>query len=150
MKIEDARIGMKVRLNKNAPHDFFVIGEKSGWIGQITGVGDTFISVTTLLTDGSHGKKFTMVEPKYFKKAKKNSKSDIEYVSLKVVRVGKHYGVFYKGLLEATACCGEKDKFNAEFGLNLALRRFCNKLCDKNIVTQKKVVEMVINVEDLV
>lgn len=39
MKIEDARIGMKVRLNKNAPHDFFVIGERSGWIGQITGVG---------------------------------------------------------------------------------------------------------------
>lgn len=148
MKIEDARIGMKVRLNKNAPHEFFVIGERSNWIGQITGVGNTFITVTTILADGSHGQKFTMVEPKYFKKAKKNSKSDIEYVSLKVVRVGKHYGVFYKGLLEATACCGEKDKFNAEFGLNLALRRFCNKLCDKNIV--KEVVEMVINVEDLI
>lgn len=150
MKIEDARIGMKVRLNKNAPHDFFVIGEKSGWIGQITGVGDTFISVMTLLTDGSYGKKFTMVEPKYFKKARKNSKSDMEYVSLRVVRVGKQYGVIYEGALVASARCGEKDKFNAEFGLNLALRRFCKKLCNKNTVTQKKVVETVINVEDLI
>lgn len=150
MKIEDARIGMKVKLNKNAPYDFFVIGERSGWIGQITGVGNTFITVTTLLTDGSYGKKFTMVEPKYFKKARENSKSDIEYVSLRVVRVGKQYGVIYEGVLVASARCGEKDKFNAEFGLNLALRRFCKKLCDKNIVTQKKVVETIINVDDLI
>nr|DAW66274.1 MAG TPA: hypothetical protein [Caudoviricetes sp.] len=150
MDIKNAKVGMRVRLNKNAPNGFLLAAEKSCWIGEITWVGDTFISVATILTNGGYGKKFTMVEPRYFKKAKKNSKSDIEYIDLKVVRVGKQYGVLYKGSLEATACCGEKDEFNAEFGLNLALRRFCKKLCNKNTVTQKKVVKTVINVEDLI
>lgn len=150
MKIKDVKVGMKVKLNKNAPNEYLLVGEKCKWIGEVTCVGDTFITVTTLLANGSYGKKFTMVEPQYFKKAKKNSKSDVEYVNLKIVRVGKQYGVMYKGELVATASCGEKDKFNAEFGLNLALRRFCKTLCPAIVEKQRKTVEKVINIEDLI
>ena len=150
MDIKNAKVGMRVRLNKNAPNGYLLAAEKSCWICEITWVGDTFITVKTLLTDGSYGQKFTMVEPKYFKKAKKNSKSDIEYINLKVVRVGKQYGVLYKGSLEATACCGENDEFNAEFGLNLALRRFCKTLQSTTVIEEKEVRKTTYDVDDFI
>lgn len=147
MDIKNAKVGMRVRLKKNAPNGFLLAAEKSCWVGEITWVGDTFISVATVLTNGGYGKKFTMVEPRHFKKAKKNSKSDIEYINLKVVRFGKQYEVLYKGVLEATACCGEKDEFNAEFGLNLALRRFCKTLKSTTVIEEKEVRKKTYSIE---
>ena len=67
---------------------------------------------------------------------------------LKVYLKKDTYYVIYKGKVVAKATCSEDDNFNDEFGLNLALRRFCKTLCNEN--TTKKVIYNTDKVEDFI
>lgn len=136
MKIKDVKIGMKIIGNDLANKYIYT---KKGWVGVVECIQGGHI-----FARGNSGEYNYYLDPKAFDKYE----GDEEV--LKVYRGENGYYVVYNGQIVAGSRCHPNDKFNEEFGLNLALRRFCKKLCNKNIVTQKKVVETVINVDDLI
>lgn len=56
-------------------------------------------------------------------------------------RRGNRIFIEYRGEVIAMSGCDEHDKFDEEFGLNLALRRACNKLKDDHEVISIENVE---------
>ena len=150
MKFRDLKVGMKVRAIDN--HYVFT-AKKYQFEGVITDIDEenaTFSAQTThsvspefrqYLWDDLNAEHFEIIS---------SEKKEIATVNevVKVVRKKDTYYVIYNGKTVASATCSKDDNFNEEFGLNLALRRFCKTLCDEN--TTKKVVYNTDKVEDFI
>ena len=137
MKIKDVKIGMKVIGNDVA--DKLYRHTKKGWIGTVEDIQDGYIYVRD-----DKERVNLYVDPKAFDKYE----GDEEI--LKVYRSANGYYVEYNGQIVAGSRCHPNDKFNEEFGLNLALRRFCKTLNDRTVVEQKTVTRTILKVNDLV
>lgn len=150
MKFEDLKVGMKVRAIDN----FYNFTSKEyRFEGEITDIDEenkTFSAQTTHSTclpfrhhlwDDLKAEHFEIIP------AKKREIATVNEV-VKVVRKRDTYYVIYNGKTVASATCSKDDTFNEEFGLNLALRRFCKTLCNEN--TTKKVIYNTDKVEDFI
>lgn len=137
MKIKDVKIGMKVIGNVLA--DKFYLYTKKGWVGVVECIQGNHI-----FARGNSGEYNYCLDPKAFDKYE----GDKEV--LKVYRSANGYYVEYNGQIVAGSRCHPNDNFNEEFGLNLALRRFCKTLNDRTVVEQKTVTRTILKVNDLV
>ena len=150
MKFKDLKVGMKVRAIDN---EYVYTAKRYQFEGKITDIdeeNETFTAQTThsispefrhYLWDDLKAEHFEIIP------AKKKEIATVNEV-LKVVRKRDTYYVIYDGRTVAAATCSKDDTFNEEFGLNLALRRFCKTLCDEN--TTKKVIYNTDKVEDFI
>ena len=150
MKFEDLKVGMKIRAIDN---EYVYTAKRYEFEGKITDIdkeNETFSAQTTYsnssefrhyLWDDLKAEHFEIIP------AKKKEIATVNEV-LKVVRKRDTYYVIYDGRTVAAATCSKDDTFNEEFGLNLALRRFCKTLCDEN--TTKKVVYNTDKIEDFI
>lgn len=150
MKFEDLKVGMKVRAIDN----FYNFTSKEyQFEGEVTDIDEenkTFSAQTTHSTcppflhhlwDDLKAKHFEAIP------SEEKETTEVEEV-LKVYLKKDTYYVIYNGKIAAKATCSKDDNFNDEFGLNLALRRFCKTLCDEN--TTKKVIYNTDKVEDFI
>ena len=150
MEFEDLKVGMKIRAIDN---EYVYTAKKYQYEGEIIDINEddeTFTAKTThsmssefrhYVWDDLRAEHFEPIP------AKKKEITTVNEV-LKVVRKRDTYYVIYNGRTVAAAICSKDDTFNEEFGLNLALRRFCKTLCDEN--TTKKVVSNTDKVEDFI
>ena len=150
MKFKDLKVGMKVRAIDN---EYVYTAKRYEFEGEIIDINEddeTFTAKTTCsnspefrhyVWDDLRAEHFEPIS------AKKKEIATVNEV-LKVVRKKDTYYVIYNGKTVAAATCSKDDNFNEEFGLNLALRRFCKTLCDEN--TTKKVVYNTDKVEDFI
>ena len=149
MNFEDLRVGMMVKAIDN---NYGLTTKSRKWVGTVTKVcGDgTFYAVTeSSVSKTEKGQIYDYLCPEHFEPVSRGQrKIDTANVVVKVVRVKDTYHVIYNGKTVASATCREDDNFNEEFGINLALRRFCKTLCDEN--TTKKVIYNTDNVEDFI
>lgn len=136
MEIKDVKVGMKVIGNDLANKYIYT---KKGWVGVVECIQGEHI-----FARGNYGDINYRLDPKAFDKYE----GDEEV--LKVYRGTNGYYVVYNGQTVASSRCHPNDKFNEEFGLNLALRRFCKTLNDKTVVEQKTVTRTILKVNDLV
>lgn len=142
MKFDDLKIGMKVK----ATCDKCVYGvtnKENKWIGTVTQIyGDgTFSAKTISCTHGCPVRKvFVDLKPGFFEpvEEKPTAAKPQEKELLRVTIYNKEIKVYYKDKLIATAKCSEEDNYDEEFGLNLALRRFCKTLKDEHKVVVTK------------
>lgn len=153
MKFEDLKIGMKLKANEKSNIHYTITNNKNEWQGVVTKIDkkrNFFNAITTKTIDNSYINSRFSLDPKYFEpieeeKPKKKIVTMSE-IPLKVVRDRNTICVFYKDKKVAQATCSPEDTFNEEFGLNLALRRFCAGLADTN----EKIVKTVDHVEDFI
>ena len=149
MNFEDLRVGMMVKAIDNR---YGLTTKNRKWVGTVTKIrdSDTFTAVTeSSISKAEKGQEYCSLRPEHFEPvSRKKRKIDTANVVVKVVRVKDTYHVIYNGKTVASATCREDDNFNEEFGINLALRRFCKTLCDEN--TTKKVIYNTDNVEDFI
>lgn len=136
MKIKDVKIGMKVIGNDLANKYIYT---KKGWVGVVECIQGEHI-----FARGNYGDMNYCLDPKAFDKYE----GDEEV--LKVYRGINGYYVVYNGQIVASSRCHPHDKFNEEFGLNLALRRFCNNLKDRTIVEERKVIRKIVSIDDFI
>lgn len=149
MKLENLRVGMKVR----AIDDYYLLTTKSHkWVGTVTNVftNGTFNARTESSVSVDKNREYVALRPEHFEEVatKKKKVTTMKEIPLKVTYDRDNIYVIYKGKVVAKATCREDDNFNEEFGLNLALRRFCKTLCDEN--TTKKVIYNTDKVEDFI
>lgn len=152
MKFEDLKVGMKVRAIDNFYNFTSKKYQFEGEIIKINEKCEAFGVKTTYCTYLSQGTKNILwydLKAEHFEPITSEEKetSEVEEV-LKVYLKKDTYYVVYKGKVAAKATCSKDDNFNDEFGLNLALRRFCKTLCDEN--TTKKVIYNTDKVEDFI
>ena len=150
MKFKDLKVGMKVRAIDN---EYVYTAKRYEFEGEIIDINEddeTFTAKTT----NSNSREFRHyvwddLRAEHFEPIPA-TKKEIATVNevLKVVRKKDTYYVIYNGKIVAEATCSKDDTFNEEFGLNLALRRFCKTLCSEN--TTKKVVYNTDKVEDFI
>ena len=150
MKFEDLRVGMMVKAIDNR---YGLTTKNRKWVGTVTKVRDTgtFTAVTeSSISKAEKGQEYCSLRPEHFEAVatKKKDVSTMNAIPLKVTYDRDSIYVIYKGKTVAKATCRKDDNFNEEFGLNLALRRFCKTLCDEN--TTKKVIYNTDNVEDFI
>lgn len=150
MNFEDLRVGMKVRAIDN----FYTFTAKEyqfeGEITQINEKRKTFNAKTIYSTiQVTKNASWVGLKAEHFEAIPSEEKetSEVEEV-VKVIRKNDTYYVIYNGKVAAKATRSKDDNFNDEFGLNLALRRFCKTLCDEN--TTKKVIYNTDKVEDFI
>lgn len=136
MKIKDVKIGMKVIGNDLANKYIYT---KKGWVGVVECIQGNHI-----FARGNSGEYNYCLDPKAFDKYERDEEV------LKVYRSANGYYVEYNGQIVAGSRCHPNDKFNEQFGLNLALRRFCKTLNDRTVVEQKTVTRTILKVNDLV
>lgn len=149
MKFKDLKVGMKVRAIDN---ECVYTTKRYQFEGIITNIDyktKTFSAQTTHSISPVRHYLWDDLEAEHFEIIP-SEKREIATVNevVKVVRKRDTYYVIYNGKTVVTATCSKDDTFNEEFGLNLALRRFCKTLCDEN--TTKKVVYNTDKVEDFI
>lgn len=137
MKIKDVKIGMKVIGNDVA--DEYYLYTKKGYIGTVEAVNDFYIYIR----GDDDGKTFS-VDPRAFDKYEKDE------AVLKVYRTTNGYYVKYNGQIVAGSRCHPNDKFDEQFGLNLALRRFCKTLNDRTVVEERKDIKKIVCIDDFI
>ena len=149
MKFEDLKVGMKVRAIDNF---YNVTNKYLKWTGFVYEIYDngTFSARTESSTLSDKGSLYGNLSPQHFEKivVQKKEVITMNEVPLKVAYAHNTVYVIYKDKIVAKATCSKDDTFNEEFGLNLALRRFCKTLCDEN--TTKKVIYNTDKVEDFI
>lgn len=151
MKFTDLKVGMKVRAIDNR---YSCTAEKHEWVGEILYINldERCFNAKTLSTHDPKTRKneiFTRLTPEHFEPIKEEKKiTTMNEIPLKVTYAHNTVYVIYNGKIVAKATCRKDDNFNEEFGLNLALRRFCETLCNEN--TTKKVVYNTDRVEDFI
>ena len=150
MKFKDLKVGMKVRAIDN---EYVYTSKRYQFEGKITNINkddETFSAQTThSISPAFRHDVWDDLKAEHFEPIH-SEKREIATVNevVKVVRKKDTYYVIYNGKTVASATCSKDDTFNEEFGLNLALRRFCKTLCDEN--TTKKVVYNTDKVEDFI
>lgn len=137
MKIKDVKIGMKVIGNALADKNY--LHTRTGWVGRVVKKDETSFYAETVSGSTEDCRDYPL-NPKYFDKYDEK-KVGKDFVVLKVVLNQNEYRVIYRDRVFAVARCNKKDKFNSEFGLNLALRRFCKGLCDETGDEQKNKID---------
>lgn len=148
MKFEDLKKGMKIKAicSENV---YGVTNKESNWIGtviQINGNG-TFSAKTISCTHGwTAGKSFINLNPGFFEPVEEETVASKpqEKELLRVTEHNHEIKIYYKDKFIAKAKCSKEDNYDEEFGLNLALRRFCKTLKDSHEV----VITKFENVED--
>lgn len=153
MKFKDLKVGMKVRAIDN---HYVYTAKKYQYEGTIISIDEDDETFTAKTTHSTHPGRFYRdgylwddLNAEHFEiipTEKKEIATANEVV--KVIRKKDTYYVIYNGKTVASATCSKDDTFNEEFGLNLALRRFCKMLCNEN--TTKKVVYNTDKVEDFI
>lgn len=151
MKFEDLKVGMKIRAIDN----WYMITKKAyQYEGEITYINkddETFAAKTTHSIYPDLELRHYIwddLKAEHFEPIKEKKVVTMNEIPLKVTYAHNTVYVIYKGKIVAKATCNQEDTFNEEFGLNLALRRFCKTLCDEN--TTKKVVYNTDKVEDFI
>lgn len=151
MKFNELKVGMKIRAIDNY---YTMTAKKREWAGFVTKIDDdgTFSAKTVHIIEPdptfSHHT-WNNLEPEHFEViSSEEEKIATANEIVKVVRKKDTYYVVYNDKIVASAVCSKDDNFNEEFGLNLALRRFCKTLCDEN--TTKKVIYSIDKVEDFI
>lgn len=156
MEIKDLKVGMKIR----AIDDNYNFTSKNfKWVGVVCKIySNGFFSAKTESSTikRDKGMKYFYLLPQHFEKVvdqeekitKKEELATKKEIPLKIMCYGRNIYVIYKGKTVAKAICSEDDNFNEEFGLNLALRRFCKMLCDEN--TTEKIVYNTDKIEDFI
>ena len=143
MMYEDLKIGMKVK----AVCDECVYGitnKESKWIGTVTQIyrDGTFSAKTISCTHRlcTTREVFIDLNPGFFEPVEEEltAAKPQEKELLRVTTYNKEIKVYYKDKLITTAKCSEEDNYDEEFGLNLALRRFCKTLKDEHKVVITK------------
>lgn len=144
MKFEDLKVGMKVKAIGDSQTVYNITNEEEKWIGTVIyiDVEDERFSAKTDSCNfkGAIKKDFEDLNPWYFEPVGKKSTiaKPQEKELLRVTEHNKEIKVYYKDKLIAKAKCSEEDNYNEEFGLNLALRRFCKTLKDSHEVVITK------------
>lgn len=145
MKFEDLKIGMKVEATGGLGV-YCITTKRKKWIGTITYIdfdNKAFTAKTDSCTDRyiDKGHVFKGLNPQYFKpiKEKTVAPKPQEKELLRVTEHNKEIKVYYKDKLIAKAKCSEEDNYDEEFGLNLALRRFCKTLKNSHEVVITKI-----------
>lgn len=153
MKFKDLKVGMKVRAIDN---HYVYTAKKYQYEGTIISIDEDDETFTAKTTHSTHPDRFYRdgylwddLNAEHFEIIP-TEKKEIATASevVKVIRKKDTYYVIYNGKTVASATCSKDDTFNEEFGLNLALRRFCKTLCNEN--TTKKVVYNTDKVEDFI
>ena len=150
MKFKDLKVGMKVRAIDN---EYVYTAKRYEFEGKITDIdkeNETFSAQTTY-SNSSEFRHYLWddLKAEHFEAIPSEEKETAEAEEVvKVIYKKDTYYVIYNGKVAAKATCSEDDNFNDEFGLNLALRRFCKTLCDEN--TTKKVIYNTDKVEDFI
>lgn len=150
MKFEDLKVGMKVRAIDNF---YNFTSKKYQFEGEVTKINEKCkaFGVKTIHStiQGVHSASWYDLKAEHFEAIPFEEKETAEVEEVVKVYLKKDtYYVIYNGKVAAKATCSEDDNFNDEFGLNLALRRFCKTLCDEN--TTKKVIYNTDKVEDFI
>lgn len=148
MKFEDLKKGMKIKAicSENV---YGVTNKKNNWIGtviQINGNG-TFSAKTISCTHRwAVGTSFINLNPGFFEPVEEETVAPKpqEKELLRVTAHNHEIKIYYKDKFIAKAKCSKEDNYDEEFGLNLALRRFCKTLKDSHEV----VITKFENVED--
>ena len=144
MKIEDLKVGMKVKATGGSKTVYNITNEEEKWVGTVIyiDVNDERFSAKTDSCDfkGAIKKSFEDLNPRYFEpvKEKPTITKKQEKELLRVTEHNKEIKVYYKDKLITKAKCSEEDNYDEEFGLNLALRRFCKTLKDSHEVVITK------------
>ena len=153
MRIEDIKVGMKLKATERSNTHYTLTNSKYGWRGVVTEVDEennVFKAYTTNHKYKAYVGSDFILDPRYFEpieEAKSKKKIvTMNEIPLKVARDKNTVYVIYNGKVVAKATCSPEDTFNEEFGINLALRRFCKTLPDANEV----VVKTVNKVEDFI
>lgn len=152
MKFEDLKVGMEIKATTNR---YSCTCKKNSWKGIIVSINKkefSFRAKTTSTTElcTKIGEVFNALRAENFEPCSKEEKTitTMNEIPLKITYAHNTVYVIYNGKIVAKATCRKDDSFNEEFGLNLALRRFCKKLCDEN--TTKKVIYNTDKVEDFI
>lgn len=151
MKFNELKVGMKIKAIDNR---YSCTAEKHEWEGMVLYINtdERYFNAKTLSTHDPNTRKnevFSRLSPEHFEPVVKEKKTiAMNEIPLKVTYAHNTVYVIYKDKIVAKATCNQEDTFNEEFGLNLALRRFCKTLCDEN--TTKKVVYNTDKVEDFI
>lgn len=155
MRIKDMKTGMKVKATKRSDARYTITDNEHEWqdiVIEVDEKNNIFRARTTNHICKSYIGEYFILEPQYFEPIEeKQSKKKIattNEIPLKVTYDRDNIYVIYKDKIVAKATCCKDDNFNEEFGLNLALRRFCKTLCDEN--TTKKTVYNTDKVEDFI
>ena len=150
MKFEDLKVGMRVRAT-GSKYDYAITNKKYKWIGIIVDINNkakTFSAKTDKSSCDDGIPKdyiFKQLELDKFEPTKKeaNLPKRGEREILRVTEHNQKIKVWYKDKVIAEARCSEEDNYDEEFGLNLALRRFCKTLKDEHkvVITQTERVD---------
>lgn len=153
MRIEDIKVGMKLKATERSNTRYTLTNSKCGWQGVVTEVDEennVFKAYTTKHKYKAYVKSDFVLDPRYFEPIEETKPEKkivtMNEIPLKVTRDKDTIYVIYYGKIVAKATCAPEDTFNGEFGINLALRRFCKTLPDTNEV----VVKTVNKVEDFI
>lgn len=150
MKFKDLKVGIRIKAIDN----YYIMTSKNRkWEGFIYEVCDdgTFSARTeNSCSMSDKNVLYDNLQPQHFEKVdiQKEKIAAMTEIPLKVIYDRDNIYVIYKDKIVAKATCCKDDNFNEEFGLNLALRRFCKTLCDEN--TTKKTVYNTDKVEDFI
>lgn len=151
MKFEDLKVGMKLKATKKSDTRYGITNSACEWQGTVIEVDEENNSFRARTTNHVYkryiGDDF-ILDPQYFESIGEKKIVTMNEIPLKVTYAYNTVYVIYKGKIVAKATCNQEDTFNEEFGLNLALRRFCKTLCDENVT--KKITYNTDRVEDFI
>lgn len=153
MRFEDLKVGMKIKANKKTNDAYLYTCQSKGYVGIVIDINNkekTF-SARTIASklDFDINSKWSDLKAEGFDPyIEKKKITTMNEIPLKVTYDQDTVYVIYNDKVVAKATCSKDDNFNEEFGLNLALRRFCKTLCSEN--TTKKVIYNTDKVEDFI
>ena len=149
MKFEDLEVGMKVKAVNN---NYAITNKKNEWVGEVLSITCGRFTAKTVSSKNnlcSINYRYYSLKPENFEPVVEEKKIvAMNEIPLKITYDRDNIYVIYKDKIVAKATCRKDDNFNEEFGLNLALRRFCKTLCDEN--TTKKTIYNTDKVEDFI
>ena len=147
MKFEDLKVGMKVKA-MCGESVYCITNREKKWIGTIAYIdfdNEAFTAKTDSCTYKyiSKGRFFKGLNPKYFEPVEEETVAPKpqEKELLRVTEHNHEIKIYYKDKFIAKAKCSKEDNYDEEFGLNLALRRFCKTLKDSHevVITKTKI-----------
>lgn len=144
MKFEDLKVGMKIKAicSENV---YGVTNKEKKWMGTVAYIdfdNEAFTAKTDSCTYKyiSKGRFFKGLKPRFFEPVEEEmtTTKPQEKELLRVTECNHEIKVYYKDKLITKAKCSKEDNYDEEFGLNLALRRFCKTLKDNHEVVITK------------
>ena len=136
MEFEDLKVGMKIKGKWSSDKYYYYICSRDHYTGIITSIDKktkTF-SAKTLECDYKEeiGTEAHGIDPKHFMPYEKT----LDEIPLTITYDSNNIYVFYKDKIVAKATCRKDKKYNKQFGLNLALKRFCTMLDNTTVLDE--------------